>query len=568
MRTQRIVALAVVIPLAFALGALAASSDIKGIESDLKKALEAKDFGALDRAIQALRTAGGEDAVKLLVRTAQKMPQGEDLLYWRLLNGAAGMADEAGLSAVASAVLSGETPPLVARDLMFAMQNNRAPKAPLLVHAKVLEKGAQDLQLMAADQLALIETADSVDVLIAALKREEKKEGELRRRILNSLKSLTAADCGAAANWEKWWAGARADGPQGRKKREQQEATGTVVDEGFRGPETEALSKIKPEMILVLKAGAPKGKQDRGNCNFDRIEEILDQMKIPHEVATIEDFNEGKVGLEGRMALILNCAQIFDHCICPTCHPGGGGAGNRMSRCTGCNKHDTVNHRLSGLTYKTDPTTGKQKQDPISGNVKRVKEWVERGGYVFSEDYWLTGLLEPCWPQYVKAGKQIKQRTVTCSPARGRATHPMLRGVFIDPAAAAANAPGEGGETALRDPNQLPPGAKITRNWVIDDDSPVIEVTGGANVVLLLTSEELKAEGPNREAVALTFLPSAPATEKFAGEGKPEKLQGGRVLHVLSHFGKQEAKEDEFALQNLLLNFLIEGNRRFPKGVK
>jgi hypothetical protein len=550
-----------------------AASEIKPLEADLKKAIEAKDFGALDRVILQIREVGGEEAAKMLVKIAQKIPPGEDLLYWRLLNGVGGFQDEAGLKEIADTILSSSGGPQgFTRDLMFAMQNNRSPKAPGAVHARVLEKGADDLKLMAADQLGLIELSESVDVLISALKREEKHETDLKRRILNSLKSLTGADCGAALNWEKWWADARKDGPQGRRKRESN--TGTVVDEGFRGPETEVLSKIPPGMILVLKADTTKCDKAHGAgsapCNFDHIETILDQMKIPHTVATIEDVNAGKVSFEGRMAVVMNCVQVNDHCVCPTCKAGGSGTTNRLSTCTGCDKHEIVNHRLSGFNVKVDPTTGKPgKPDPISGNAKKLKEWVERGGYLFSEDYGIWGELELAWPNFVKAGKSLKQKTVTCSPARGRTTHPMLRGVFVDPNAQVANGPSEDGGTSLRDPNQPEAGANIERSWVIDDDSPLINVTGGNNVVLLMTSEDLRKEaGDAASAVALTFLPAGPQSEKYAGEGHPEKLQGGRVVHVLSHFGKQNSREDEFALQNLLLNFLLESHRRFPKGVK
>lgn len=553
----------------FALATLVAAGELREQEQALKRAIEKKDLNELDRVIQQLRAAGGEEAVKVLVGIAKRIPPGENLLYWHVLNGAAGMQDEAALRELADTILASSTGHAVSRDLMFAMQNNRAPRTPTVVHARILEKGADDLQLMAADQLALIETSDSVDVLIQAFKREEKKDGELRRRILNGLKSLTGADCGVANAWEQWWAGARADGPQGRQKREQQAATGTVVDQPGRGSESEVLAKLKPELILVLAAGPSRRPACEQACNYDRIERVLEAMQIPHEVRTVEDFNAGKVPLEGRMALILNCVQINDHCICPTCVPSGSSTSNRLLQCSGCDKHDNVNHRLSGLTFKTDPSTGKQRQDPISGSIKRIKEWVERGGYLFSEDYGLNEMLEPAWPGFVKVGKSVKQRTVICSPARGRTTHPMLRGVFVDPAARAENEPGAEGETAMRDPNQLPANALITREWVIDDDSPLIDVTGGQNVVLLMTSEDLKKEGgPAADAVALTFLPSAPQTEKFAGEGHPEKLGGGRVVHVLSHFGKQNSQVDEFALQNLLLNFVLEAHRRFPRGVK
>lgn len=563
-------ALAALVAVALAMAALTvrASADLKPAEAELKKAIEAKDFAALDKVIQTIRGIGGEEAARVLVKTAQRIPPGEDLLYWRCLNGAAGVQDEGGLKEIADSILAGGgAQALFARDLMFAMQNNRAKATPTVVHARILEKGADDLKLMAADQLALIESAESVDVLIAAFKREEKKESDLKKRIMNGLKSLTGADCGAAANWEKWWADARKDGPQGRSKRESN--TGTVVDEGFRGPETDVLSKIGPGEILVLRADDSKHPPRNQACNYDHIEDILEQMKIPHTVESVENFNAGKVPLEGRMALVLNCVNIFDHCICPNCHTSSGATENRMHHCEGCDKHENVNHRLSGVTFKTDPSTGKKRMDTISGNVKRVKEWVERGGYLFSEDYGMWNELELAWPSFVKASKSLKHKTVTCSPARGRTTHPMLRGVFVDPAAQIANGPAVDGGTAMRDPGQPEAGAKIERQWVIDDDSPLIDVTGGANVVLLMTSEELKKDGgPTTDAVALTFLPSGPQTERFAGEGHPEKLQGGRVMHVLSHFGKQQSREDEFALQNLLLNFLLEGHRRFPKGVK
>ena len=40
------------------------------------------------------------------------------------------------------------------------------------------------------------------------------------------------------------------------------------------------------------------------------------------------------------------------------------------------------------------------------------------------------------------------------------------------------------------------------------------------------------------------------------------KMTGGRVLYVLSHFGKQKSSEDEYSMQNLLINFLIEAYER------
>ncbi len=65
---------------------------------------------------------------------------------------------------------------------------------------------------------------------------------------------------------------------------------------------------------------------------------------------------------------------------------------------------------------------------------------------------------------------------------------------------------------------------------------------------MLLSSDGVKESGSR--AVALTFRPRGKA--------------GGAVLHVLSHFGKQKTQDDEFALQNLLLNFILEAHTRYP----
>ena len=37
----------------------------------------------------------------------------------------------------------------------------------------------------------------------------------------------------------------------------------------------------------------------------------------------------------------------------------------------------------------------------------------------------------------------------------------------------------------------------------------------------------------------------------------PEKASG-KALHILSHFQRQATKQGDYALQNLLLNFLLE----------
>lgn len=534
-----LLALAVAAPL-FA----APAPEVKEAEDALRKAINAADLDAADRAIAKLRSIGGKDGVGALLDLAKRLPPGHETAYWRLVTGAATVRDEEGLKAVLDAILDNKA---ISRDIMFALGNNRSPSVATLVYGPILDKGNEEFRLMAADGICLVEHVDAVDVIIDAYKREEKKKGsEVGRRLLAGLKWLTGADCGDASAWDAWWKGTgRAAGVQGRARRE--ESTGTVVDdiEGPRFEETESLQKISKDRILVFVAHCPK--KDSKLCNYDDMAALLAQMKIPHTVVTKEDFEAGKVQLDKAMAILLTCTQNNEHCVCKTCVPGTTGAGNRMVQCTGCDKHDVVKHKLSG------------------GAIKRIKAWVERGGYVFSEDWGLSDLLEPAWPKHLKQGRMMKERTVGVSPSRGRTSHPLLRGVFIDPNAKAGEAPGrEGDGTVSREPDAPEtPAAKIERNWKIDADSPYIDVVNKGAVTTLMESDQLAKEGFS--AVAITFLPSAADSRIDTGATKAEKLVGGRVLHVLSHFGKQQTREDEFALQNLLLNFLMEANRRFGK---
>jgi hypothetical protein len=86
----------------------------------------------------------------------------------------------------------------------------------------------------------------------------------------------------------------------------------------------------------------------------------------------------------------------------------------------------------------------------------------------------------------------------------------------------------------------------VKHEWKIDNESPSIAVLSPKVEVLIVSSDlEKKCGDP---AVALTF-----------------SAKKGRVLHVLSHFGKQSSTHNEATLENLLVNFLIEVNVRLEK---
>jgi len=117
----------------------------------------------------------------------------------------------------------------------------------------------------------------------------------------------------------------------------------------------------------------------------------------------------------------------------------------------------------------------------------------------------------------------------------------------------------------------------------IDDESPDLIVKKPDLVDVLIVSPDLPHQPDKKARGYGTGKTGAPVAVTFAygpgGASKPSRSLGrgyatstytqgggGRVLHVMSHFGKQQLESDEFVLQNLILNFLLEANqRRFSK---
>ncbi|MHC4392063.1 MAG: hypothetical protein ACYS22_12205 [Planctomycetota bacterium] len=513
--------------------------ELKAAEKVLKKALGSGDISAVDKAVYTIREVGTKKGADILIGFAKKMPPGQEQLYWRLVNGASSFRDFEGLERVGKTIEKGGA---IGRDLLYAMQNNRSPEVPEAVHRQALLGGAIDIQLMAADQLGAIKRVEAVDVLLDGYEKFEKKGGELAMRIERALANLTGADLGGSENWRKWWEIARAEG---LKKDKNSSGTGTVVDtiDDPRFPEIEELTKLTKDQILVMTTDCPRSA---AACNFDNIGGLLDQMDIPYTPVTKQQLEKGQISLDGVLAVLLTCTQINDHCTCPTCVASSGPKTNRMTQCTGCDKHDLTNHKMK------------------PEGIKKMQAFVQRGGYVFTEDWGVADLLADAWPKFVKKGKSLKGRSARVTPARGQTSHPLLRGVFIDPDVAEKSGEEEKGGTVGRNPGDEPLDiGTIERFWTIDDESPLLEIVSKGKVTVLMSSPDLaKDEGAALSAVAVTFLPGGAAGEKGAVQGKLETVRGGRVLHVLSHFAKQKSDQDAFALQNMLLNFLMEAHRR------
>ena len=151
--------------------------------------------------------------------------------------------------------------------------------------------------------------------------------------------------------------------------------------------------------------------------------------------------------------------------------------------------------------------------------VEKIRDFVKKGGYLFTSDWGIT-LLEKAFPGYVKIGGSYGPKTVVIRPRKGSEKDPLLEDVFF-------TGVGQGEKKS-----------SVPLRWEVDSGSYLIG-TGSSRVKILVESKDL----PRCPAVAVLFSP---------------KRDSGKVLHVLSHFTKQADGFGEFAIQNLLLNFILD----------
>jgi hypothetical protein len=182
--------------------------------------------------------------------------------------------------------------------------------------------------------------------------------------------------------------------------------------------------------------------------------------------------------------------------------------------------------------------------------IARIRDYVSSGGYLFVTDLAMLQVVKHAFPDYIDFGKgTFAAITVPIVPWRGTTGHPLLRGVDIP-------TPG------LRSPDR----AEQRLEWKIESDGPVLAFDPSRVIPLV---EAPTVVGKKRSsAVALSFTPDIDVKlmqESIRTGGVYEelgKLDSGKVICVLSHFKLQRQGEDGFALQNLLINFLIEAKDR------
>ncbi|MBI4230550.1 MAG: hypothetical protein HY608_06915 [Planctomycetes bacterium] len=201
--------------------------------------------------------------------------------------------------------------------------------------------------------------------------------------------------------------------------------------------------------------------------------------------------------------------------------------GNRLVGCAGPGPHEAHGHRFTRQ------------------GVDKIKRFVEAGGYLFTEDWEIDEVLSQAWPSLVGIGGGLAEDIPgpEAFPAPGNASHPYLERVFGEPGRDGVNLESYNVENVID---------QARHNWKIDNESPEIEVKDERRVTTLLIADF--KNGHTQRPLAITF---APAERRPSGSDYAA-AEGGRVLHVLSHFGKQTDASDERSLQNLLVNFIRE----------
>jgi hypothetical protein len=575
--------------------------DVKALANDLKKAVAGQNSEQIQRALEAMLAHGGPDACEQVLTVIPKLGRAGDDTYWQLVSAGAGFREAPALTYVGEFILKNKSAPF-ARDLLFALENNPSPNTPSAL-GQILEKGPYDLQLMAADQLARVRTVAAVDVLINHLKKEgDKGDPELKRRILTSLQAITGESMGDTLNWTGWWDVQRANGLPDRTPQAGDSAAGAQHASQTLDPnrkrEFESLQR-NPNRILVISSRLPADdpKEPNGDYNYDHMESVLQQMEIAHTVVLKKDFEKDTDKyLRDAWTILVNCNNIQTQCICTDCRRilaqkvqagNAGGVKNRLYTCPPeCSKHDQVSYRMSQQT------------------IDRLKAWVEAGGSLFTEDWGIVEIVQPAWGNLLENGRTtpgqnggpagteynlVTAMDVKITPGRGLTSLPLLRGVFARPRppAEAGDAQPSGDGTQTRGGDAPSPAAPPQHQWKIDNESPAIQIKDRAAVTVLMESADLGAAAGGNEAVAVTFRAGNGSPRRQGAASEPrrgpmtggggnddagqsrgrgewsEELRGGRVLHVISHFGKQQGrKEDTFVLQNLILNFIMESNRQ------
>jgi hypothetical protein len=372
------------------------------------------------------------------------------------------------------------------------------------------EEEHESLRFRWVDLLVKERRPIGVGALVTLLEQAEADgQDALQDHAQGALRKLTRETLAGGQAWRDWWTtkgkGYAFPAPPKPKK-----------GKDGKKKDAEDAKDAKEEMrTLVRKRIEKRGdgsllRIDEGDIvvvkgAYDQVEDVLDALKVPH--TKIKRTSLPTYALRSHQVLILNCDGKP---LPPAC-------------------------------------------------IARVRAFVGAGGYLFTSDWELSAVLARAFPKAVSVSKRIDESEVGISPVTAHASHPYLRDVFP------------------RSPYRA-----TKFRWKVDAASDLQrKFLGTGLVVPLVFSRELqKKEGVG--VVAFTFRcrggqifgasvrKKKNTKKKRVVTGRAKKApsrkilerRGGSVLHVLGHFVAQaDPKGDGFALQQLLLNFVVEKQR-------
>jgi hypothetical protein len=402
--------------------------------------------------------------------------------YWIIISGLGKVTAGEGMAELERVLLSKGGDAALKRDLMMSLGVNSSDASTALL-LKIAAEGTPELQVTAIDELVRRECRETVPVLTKLLPLEKKKGlGELARQARKALVNLVGQDQGSADSWGTWWEKNKDTFKVGERSSGDVDTVVATIRRN-RALDYEELKSGKKEEILILLG------------DFDGVQDVVDSLKIPNTVCARDAF--GRQDLSKCKVLIVNCTD----------------------------------YRGSGHLKK--------------GDIERIRNFVNSGGYLFTSDWGLADVLEDAFPGYIQRGGETPQLGSAIFPKKGSGTHPFLREVFCKL---------QNGRLVER---------TIDHSWQIDSQSYALAYDA-TKVIALVEAPELQTSAmPTAVAVTFTVGPGGAAYVATGGVYEDVSQQkGGRVLHVMSHFSKQKSKQDGYTLQNMLLNFLIEAKDR------
>jgi hypothetical protein len=511
---------------------------------DLQTGVQKKDGAMIKKAVDELVAKNDDKSYNELLTTLNSLATPIDPeAYWLLVTGIARFTNQDIITKITAFILSNKNKE-VGKDLLRAFKSNPSNNIVVLFSA-ILEKGTYELQKEAVYQLGFLHTKESLGALFGFLKTLKPENKELIKDVIYFVKNITGVDRGNyPESWLQWW-DENKNKEIGEIIHPKEVISGNLDNVGnYRDMKDLAISKEK--VIVIRNDRCEKGYWDK---NYDKIEDILTRLNIEHTVVGKSELDKDSYSLDDKWIIVFNCNFFKDHCCAPGHKPSTTkSTTERSMTCDGTGPHQVHNTKL------TDNT------------IKKIKNFVETGGYLFTEDLNIEEIIERAFPGTIMHTKFQPEQEVKIFPAPGATLHPYLKYVFEAPPS--STPPDTSEEKKSSETISVKGDFRVDTTWKVDEESPDIRITKKDLVTVLIVSPQLAKINKNEGAVAVTWGYAGEKMVLTSGGTGPSYAPGGRVLHVMSHFGKQKSKIDEFALQNLILNFFMELNERHPRASK